>query len=210
METVKLDGAVPLAVVTPSHPPGLLAAVAVKLALVAFETVTGMLCALGVAEPATYAKLKLVVDTAMAGDPAIVSVTGTVMAVPPAGVTVICPLYIPPAKPVVVTETVMALTGVVYCIPAEVLNEIQLPPLVVVADTVKAAELCPAGLVTEIYCDETLAPSDAAVKVKLGDVDEPPFAVTEMVLPLLLVVPTAKLTWTLCVTPFASNEMAPE
>src|SRR5580658_5534058 len=145
METVKLDEAVPLAGVTPSHPPGLLAAVAVKLALLAFETITGILCVFGVAEPAVYAKLKLVVGTAMAGDPAIVTVTGTVMAVPPAGVTVICPLYIPPAKPVVVTETVMALTGVVYCVPAEVLNEIQLPPLAVVADTVKTAELCPAG-----------------------------------------------------------------
>jgi hypothetical protein len=110
----------------------------------------------------------------------------------------------------VVAETVMALTGVVYCVPAAVLNEIQLPPLVVVADTVKTAEICPAGLVTEIYCDETLAPGDAAVKVRLGDVDEPPFAVIEMVLPLLLVAPTVKLTWALCVTPFARNEMAPE
>jgi hypothetical protein len=52
MEAVKLDGAVPLAGVTTSHPAGVLAAVAVQLALAAFETVTGMLCVFGVAAPA--------------------------------------------------------------------------------------------------------------------------------------------------------------
>ena len=42
----------------------------------------------------------------MAAAPAIVSVTGTVTAVPPVGVMVTVPLYVPPAKPAVLAVTV--------------------------------------------------------------------------------------------------------
>ena len=52
METLKLLGAVPLVGVTTSQPAGVLVAVAVKLPLVAFETVTATVCAAGVAPPA--------------------------------------------------------------------------------------------------------------------------------------------------------------
>jgi hypothetical protein len=89
---------------------------------------------------------------------------------------------------------VIALIGVVYCVPAVVFNVNQFPPLVVDAATVKTAELCPAALRTEIYCEGTLAPTAAAVKVRLGDVDVPPLAVTVTLVPLLLVVPTTKVT----------------
>jgi hypothetical protein len=51
-ETVKLLGAVPLAGETTSHPDGVLAAVAVKFPVLAFETVTGTACVLGAEPPA--------------------------------------------------------------------------------------------------------------------------------------------------------------
>jgi hypothetical protein len=130
----------------------------------------------------------------------MVSVTGTVTAVPPVGVMVTLPVKVPADKTLVFTVTT-TFSGVEYALPLTVLNCIQLMPLLVVAEAVKVAPLDPSALDTVRYCVAGATPTAEAVKVRVGDVDVPPFAVTETAL-LELVVPTTKVTGTVCVPLF--------
>jgi hypothetical protein len=90
---------------------------------------------------------------------------------------------------------VVPLVDVVYPTPGG-LTRIQLTPLVVDVVTWKPTGLDPAALETVRYCGVTVAPGVVEVKLSVGDVDVPPFAVT-VTLPLApLDPPIAMVTWT--------------
>jgi hypothetical protein len=74
----------------------------------------------------------------------------------------------------------------------------------VVADAVKDTLLDPCALDTVRYCVGTVTPTAEAAKVRVGDVDVPPFAVTETE-PPEAVVPTTNVTGMVCVAPFETR-----
>jgi len=143
----------------------------------------------------------------------MVSVTGTLTAVPPVGVMITLPVKVPVDKALVFTSTfkvagVVPLAEVAYAV-ADVLTTIQFTPLVVDVVAWKPTPLAPAALATERYCGVTTAPGVEELKLSVGEVDVPPFAVT-VTLPLArMAPPIAMVTWTDCVLPLAVSEMVP-
>jgi hypothetical protein len=103
---------------------------------------------------------------------------------------------------------VVPLVDVLY--PAlPTLTRSQFPPVVVEVVTWKPTPLEPLALATERDCGVTAAPAVEELKLSVGEVDVPPFAVT-VTLPLAPTAPpTTMVTWTVWVTPLAVSEIVP-
>jgi len=164
-ETLMEPGVVPLAGVAVSHaPPVVVVLVVVKLRaapLLLVET----LCAAGAAPPACAVNVSVVGLRVRFGRPAAVTVkvTATVrgLLAAPALATETVPEYVPAARPVGLTETLME-PGVVPLAGVAVSHA---PPVVVVLVVVKlrAAPL----LLVETLCAAGAAPPACAVKVSV-------------------------------------------
>jgi hypothetical protein len=74
---------------------------------------------------------------------------------------------------------------------------------------VKVTWLDPDGLVTVRYCVPNVWFAAVAAKLRLGDVEVPPFAVTMTLFAAPDPAPTMRLTLMVCVTPLAVSETVP-
>src|ERR1022692_1185377 len=142
-DTERMAGVVAALCVTESHP--LLEAVAANVTACPVE-VTDTVCAAGGGLPVVYANASGFGVAARDAAPETVSVTATVCATPPVGVTVMLPLYVPGARPAGLTET-LKLT---FPVPDAGVTASHAPPVLVPALAVKLCEpvicrLCAAG-----------------------------------------------------------------